>query len=164
MLFSSDERHGRSPLSLSGFGAATDPTQIVGLQTSLANLAIATQNSLLDPGPITGTLTDGTMLALALAMTMIAPQLPGLPRAALDLALLAGSTTTLAKNATGQYAPQLTAAINATTSDLIASQVQATTPVDTGFFQPGWYLQPYGIAVLVGAGIIGIACLVSLSR
>lgn len=147
------------PVVLSGPPAhLMGSAQIQQLQQALKNLAIATQRPVIDPGPVTGDLNDQTMVSISSAMDLLTEQLPSWAFLGIQGAMLLGATTTQAKSIVTQYAPQLTVACNAAA---VKFKVNPTAPVPTPaaqpsmlaqLFAPGWYKQPWGIAlILVGA-------------
>jgi len=136
------------------------------LQRALKGLAEVWNRPAIDPGTVTGVVDDATMAALTAALGILTEELPSTVYLALQGALIAGSTTSYAKNLVTQYAPQLTIAINTAITkkkQRIAAQQPTTTtttvttppitiPTSTNpfaqLFAPGWYKQPFGIALI----------------
>jgi hypothetical protein len=140
------------PVVLSGPPAhLMGSAQVQQLQQALKNLAVSTQRPVIDPGPATGDINDATMVAVSSAMGLLTEDLPSWAYLTIQGALLAGATSSTAKNMVVQYAPQLTQAINAAAVKFHVNPTPTTTPVvapSTSLFAPGWWKQPWGIALL----------------
>lgn len=145
---------------------AGDPN-IETLQRALTNLAIASGRPAINPNGITGTLNDATMAAVSSALGIITEELPGWMYLALQAAMIAGSTTSKAKQIVTQYASQLAMAANAAAVKLRPSSsnvaifqpaaVVTLSPQPTFWqsaFGPVWYKSPLGIG-LIALGLLG---------
>lgn len=144
---------------------AGDPN-IETLQRALTNLAQASGRPAINPGPITGALNDATMAAVSSALGIITEELPGWMYLALQAAMIAGSTTSKAKQIVTQYASQLAMAANAaavkmrpstnvaTFQPIHATMVTQAPTFWQSAFGPVWYKSPLGIA-LIGLGLFG---------
>lgn len=133
-----------------GLGAAK--ADIENLQRALVNLAVATNRPQINPGAITGTVDGGTVSAVVAGLDLLTSELPTWAYLSLQAALVAGSATSVAKEAIGTYATQLTIAAN--TAAVKFKQNPVVAPVPTGFFAPGWYKTPAGLL------LIGVAAFV----
>jgi len=146
------------PMHLAGTPA------IEQMQRALKGLAEVRRRPAIDPGTITGVLDDTTMVALNAALGILAEELPSYVYLPLQAAFVIGGTTSYAKNFVTQYAPQITVALNtAATKYRMAHPVQLP-PVEVvpmpepgikQLFAPGWYKQPWGIALIV-IGAFGV--------
>jgi peptidoglycan hydrolase-like protein with peptidoglycan-binding domain len=145
---------------LSGPGPLAGTASVEGLQRALANLAIATTNSSINPGPIDGVVGGQTVAAVNAALSLITKELPSWLYVGLQAALLVGSTTTQAKAYVTQYAPQLTIAANTAaikfktpTPAPMTIQTMASNSLFDTVFPANWYKKPsLGLAlVLLGA-------------
>lgn len=147
---------------------AGDPN-IETLQRALTNLALASGRPAINPNGITGTLNDATMAAVSSALGIITEELPGWLYLALQAAMIAGSTTSKAKQIVTQYASQLAMAANAAavkmrpmgnSSVAIFQPQYAAQPVPTAMsflqsvFGSPWYKSPLGIG-LIALGLFG---------
>jgi hypothetical protein len=151
MLFATGRQPGgyvRQPLMLKGDDSGPDQT-VTTLQVALANLATKTSRPLINPGPPNGIVDDGTMRAVVNALDLLADKLQGTPKLAVQAALLAGSGSTIARNAVASYAVELTVAANA------AADAYGQTPIVYQPVAPSWYKQPYGIVIIIGVLLVG---------
>lgn len=129
------------------------------LQQALVNLAIATNRPAINPGAVTGTMNDQTIVAVSSALSLIVEELPNSIYVILQTALLVGSATTQAKKYVEQYAPQITIAANAAALKFKQQPVAPPVPYQApsffgDLFAPGWYKTPIGI------GIIGVSAFI----
>lgn len=128
------------------------PAEIKSLQQALLNLSQATQNPAINPGAITGDVTPQTVQAVIAGQQLISSELPSWAFVSLQAALAAGAMTSQAKTAIAAAAVPLTVAANTA-----AVKYKKTSPIPggsaiVGFFAPGWYKTPMGIALIaVGA-------------
>lgn len=132
------------PMQLMGPLGAT-ASDIQNLQRALANLATATQRPQINPGPVTGTVNDATMTAVAAAMGLLTDQLPSWAYLSLQAGLALGAGTQQAKDVVASQATALTVAANTA-----AVKYKVNTPMPmgfnpAGFFAPGWYKTPQGM-------------------
>lgn len=127
------------------------PAEVKGLQQALANLAIATNRPDINPGAIDGTVGAQTVQAVIAASTLISAQLSTIQFAALQAALAAGAMTATAKEAVSAAAVPLTVAANTAAVKYRTTGIMPTG----GFFRPGWYTTPMGIALIIGVAFVG---------
>lgn len=126
---------------------------VQGLQQALKNLAIATQRPDIDPGVISGVVETQTVTAVIAAQTLLSKELPQWAFLSLQAALAAGAMTSIAKEAVAKAAVPLTVAAN--TAAVKYKVNPAAYPMNVGFFGPGWYKTPMGIALILGAAFVG---------
>lgn len=127
--------------------------EIEGLQRALINLSVATQRPSINT-KITGTIDDATMVAISEALGLLTQELPTWLYLGLQGVLIVGATNATAKKYVGEYATQLTLAINAAAAKFKVNPPTPTAPTPpaaVGFFAPGWYKTPLGI-ILIAAG------------
>lgn len=149
------------------------------LQRALANLAQATQRPAINPGQISGVVDDGTMMAIQASLGLLTEELPSWMYLGLQAALMAGATTSTAKGYVGQYATQLTVAINTAAVKLKVNPPQGTVmtwagspqpgvTTNPGFlatlFAPGWYKTPQGMLMIAIGLFIGYKFFVAPSN
>lgn len=146
---------GRSvPITLAG------SPSVEQLQRSLVNLAIATNRPQINPGTVSGTVDDPTMVAINAALGILTEDLPSWLYLGLQTAMIAGSTTAAAKKYVEQYAAQLTIAAN-TAAVKYKTTAPLPMPTTTGsifdsLFPMGWYSRPsLGWLVVLGVGFGG---------
>lgn len=134
------------------------------LQQSLANLAIATNRPGINPGPINGEVGPATMAAIVQGLGLLSEQLPSWLYLALQGALAVGSNTATAKTFVTSYATQLAIAANTAAVKYKTTPAAATTPTVVGFFAPGWYKTPIGMAILAVVALLGYKFIVAPRR
>ena len=146
-------------MMIANYGRSAMPTlmglagtaEIVKLQQSLANLAQSTQRPEFSPGRTDGVLDDATVAAVASAFSVVANELPSWLATSLQLALIGGSATQVAKNYISQYAAQLAVAFNTAAVKYKTTPVPAAIP--TAIAMP-WYQTWWGIGGLIVGGLI----------
>lgn len=107
----------KQPSSRGGHLFGGDPN-IEALQRALLNLSQASGRPAINPGAVSGVLTDATMAAVVAAHGILTEELPSWMYLALQAALIAGSTTSQAKAIVTQYAGQLAMAANTAAAKL----------------------------------------------
>lgn len=136
-------------------GGLGGKAEVEGLQTSLRNLAVATQRPDIDPGPITGVVDARTVTAVVAAQSLLSKELPSWAFLALQAALAAGAMTSIAKEGVEKAAIPLTIAANTAAVKYKVNPALYPMPTTTGFFVPGWWKTPFGIALLAAVGLVG---------
>jgi len=142
------------PVELMGPLGAAVKADIENLQRALTNLATATQRPQINPGPITGTVDSGTVTAVSAAMGLLTESLPSWLYLASQAALIGGASTSVAKEFVGTDATQLTIAANTAALKFPKPGTVLTPLPATGFFAPGWYKTPAGLALIGVAAFI----------
>lgn len=126
------------------------PSEIENLQRALNNLGVAVQQPAITC-KVTGTLDNQTMTAISASIGHLTKELPSWLFLGLQGAMAFGAASDTAKKYIGQYATQLTVAVNTA-----AVRFKTTPPpfvpasVQAGFFAPGWHKTPLGLALIVG--------------
>lgn len=158
-----------------GQPCAVSATALGRLQIALTALSKATRNTSIDPGAVDGKLTNGmvpdrTMAAVAAAIALIGPKLGTYKRAALQIALGIGATTSEAKGLVLSYANELTYAVQAATIAapyyVKPEEPGATDSSSSGAsYQPSgpWYKTWWGIGA-IGVGVLGVMSLLLSAR
>lgn len=141
--------YGRSAMpSLMGLAGSAE---IIKLQQSLANLAVATGRPEFAPGRTDGVLDDATMAGVAAAVSVAANELPSWLATALQIALVGGAATQTAKNYVSQYAAQLSVAFNTAAVKYKKAPVPVA-PTPAVFVTP-WFKTWWGITGIVVGGL-----------
>jgi hypothetical protein len=140
------------------YGHLMGASEIENLQRALINLGVATQRPAITC-KITGVMDDATMMAVNAGLGLLTEELPSWLYLALQGVMVAGSTNATAKKYTGQYATQLTMAVNTAAVKFKVAPVVTppvyTAPTIVGFFAPGWYKTPIGMALIAVAAFVG---------
>jgi len=150
-------------LGAPGLGAAN--ASVEQLQRALVNLAVATGRPAINPGKVSGTIDDATMIALGAAIGLLSEELPNYVYLPLQATLLVGVTNATAKQYVTQYAPQITVAINtaavkfktSTPAPTAGTVITQPAPVQPSLFDKlfpvGWYTRPsWGWLILAAGG------------
>jgi hypothetical protein len=146
----------RGPTGLMQGPMLSGNAEVENLQRALANLAIATNRPQINPGAADGVVGDRTVAAVIAGMDLLTSQLPTWAYLSLQAALAAGSMTSQAKSVVTSLAAPLTVAAN--TAAVKFKQNPTTGPLmpaQQGFFAPGWYKTPAGIALILIVGFVG---------
>jgi len=141
------------PVTLRGLAGSAD---VENLQRALANLAIATNRPQINPGNADGVVGDRTVSAVIAGMDLMTEHLPTWAFLAIQAGLAAGAMTSQAKGIVTQFAAPLTVAANTAAQKFKVNPTGgALIPANQGFFAPGWYKTPAGIALLIIVGFVG---------
>lgn len=144
-----------------GLSDLASSASVQQLQQALVNLAIATNRPAINPGAVTGTMNDQTVVAVSSAMSLLTEELPSSIYLILQAGLLVGSATSQAKKLVEQYATQLTIAANAAAIKfkqqpvVVQPVIQPQTSFFGDLFAPGWYKTPVGL-VIIGVGAFAL--------
>jgi len=142
-------------LGAPGLAGLAGKAEVENLQRALTNLSIATQRPAINPGAVTGVMNDATVTAVSSAMGLLTEELPSWLYLALQAAMIAGASTSQAKQYVEQYATQLTIAANtASVKYKVNTPVPTQQPQIVGFFAPGWYKTPFGMLLIGGAAFL----------
>jgi hypothetical protein len=168
--------HGITGLGVTAAEAAAlaqKSINLKALQEALVQLSTATHNPAINPGTPTGGLIGGlpddkTMAAVAASLGLIGPKLPTIARAALMIALGIGATSSSAKQAVLDYAPELRKAVIAATATAPFYVKPEAVPEETAptpFFATSgpWYKTWYGIGA-IAIGALGVLSLIAARR
>ncbi len=138
-------------------------SEIEGLQRALINLSVATQRPSINT-KITGTIDDATMTAISEGLGLLTQELPSWLYLALQGVMVVGATNATAKKYVGEYATQLTLAVNAAAVKYKTNPPVPAASVQVGFFAPGWYKTPLGIALILAGVLVGYKLFIAPSR
>ena len=139
-------------------------SEIENLQRALINLSVATQRPAINT-KITGTIDDETMTAVSASLGLLTEQLPSWLYLGLQAAMIVGATNSTAKKYVGDYATQLTLAVNAAAVKFRANPTMTLPTVmqPSGFFPAGWYKTPLGIVAIAVGLFVGYKILFAAS-
>ncbi len=150
----------RMPLELSGFSGGN--AAIMQLQRALVDLSQDTRRPAINPGVVSGTISNETMDAVLASMDLLAEQLPTWTAANLQKGLMSGSHSAGAKNLVAQNAQELTMAALTATAKYKTHNLDGVGITMPSFAMPtvmstAWAAvkTPAGILITLGALFLG---------